>query len=67
MYMDLAATPGLAMVGCESCHGPGHAHAASPEKRKTVDDANASCHRCHTEETDPAFRFGKKWARIRHR
>jgi len=66
-YMDLAGTPGLAMVGCESCHGPGHEHAASPEKRKTVGDAKASCHRCHTEDTDPGFRFREKWARIRHR
>jgi hypothetical protein len=65
-YLDLEKTPDLARVGCESCHGPGREHAAGPEKRRTVGDAKASCFRCHTADTDPGFRFGEKWEKIRH-
>jgi DmsE family decaheme c-type cytochrome len=40
--------------GCESCHGPGEAHANDPEKVKPINlktaaagDANAQCQSCH--------------------
>jgi len=66
-YLDAARTPNLARVGCESCHGPGRMHAADAEEGKTVGNAKASCFRCHTEDTDPGFRFGERWERIRHK
>jgi DmsE family decaheme c-type cytochrome len=40
--------------GCESCHGPGEAHASDPEKVKPIQfdrvaatEANAQCQACH--------------------
>jgi DmsE family decaheme c-type cytochrome len=48
-----ARTP-MAQQGCESCHGPGEAHASDPEKVKPVqldkvaaNVANAQCQTCH--------------------
>jgi DmsE family decaheme c-type cytochrome len=48
-----ARTPAAAM-GCESCHGPGEAHASDPEKIKPVQfnklhasDVTATCGTCH--------------------
>ena len=44
----------MAQQGCESCHGPGEAHASDPEKVKPVQfdkvpaqQANAQCQTCH--------------------
>ena len=44
----------MATQGCESCHGPGEAHANDPEKVKPLQfnkasakDANARCETCH--------------------
>ena len=58
-------TPGLARVGCESCHGPGREHRERPAVR-TIALARDACTRCHTAETDPGFLFEEKWPRIRH-
>ena len=65
-FLSLVKTPELARVGCESCHGPGADHTASPRNR-TAGNARAACLDCHTADTDPAFDFEKKWPRIRHR
>ncbi len=56
----LALAPDLQTVGCEVCHGPGLAHAAS--KGEAVIRRNPGpevCLQCHTEENDDNFDFGR--------
>lgn len=46
-------------IGCESCHGPGSAHAAAPAKANIIIDRTAeACGSCHIRGTDNATRFG---------
>jgi hypothetical protein len=59
-------TPDLADVGCESCHGPGLAHAIDPFKVKMPKVGAQSCVPCHTSETSPGFSFEEYWPRIAH-
>jgi len=57
---DSARTAAVAMVGCESCHGPGSQHvtALMAEKKKTIDRGSAAtCLQCHTPATSPKFNF----------
>ncbi len=44
-----AATPQLAGIGCEDCHGPGSLHAASPSASniKLTPVAKQTCFNCH--------------------
>jgi hypothetical protein len=45
-------------VGCESCHGPGARHAASPEKVKlSAKVAESTCVGCHDRENSPHFAY----------
>lgn len=49
-------TEHLQGVGCETCHGPGRAHADNPQRgniRREVPDA--LCGQCHNEEHSPGF------------
>jgi hypothetical protein len=59
--------PGDAQAGvtCEACHGPGAAHVAA-DGRTPMEDAKASCLRCHVPEMSPAFDVLEKWPPIRH-
>jgi hypothetical protein len=59
-------TPQLADVGCESCHGPGAAHAASPHEVKLKPAGPESCAPCHTVGNSPNFDFLTYWRRIQH-
>lgn len=46
-------------IGCESCHGPGAAHASQPAKTNiTIDRTAEACGSCHIRGTDNATRFG---------
>lgn len=46
-------------IGCESCHGPGSAHAAAPAKANIIIDRTAeACGSCHIRGTDNATKFG---------
>ena len=52
--LDLA----LVNVGCESCHGPGAAHAKDPEKAGISRDApESTCVQCHSPEHSDLFDY----------
>jgi hypothetical protein len=59
-------TPNLADVGCESCHGPGAAHSAAPEKFPFARVGASACTSCHRPEQSPNFSFDPYWKRIQH-
>ena len=65
-FESLEATPGMAGVQCEACHGPGARHAQRPavEKMKKVEVKR--CTRCHDYNNDPEFSFEKRWPKISH-
>ena len=65
-FLSRARTPRLADVGCESCHGAGAAHAASPWRARLPKTGPAACKPCHTLENSPGFTFEKYWPRVRH-
>lgn len=64
-FVNASATPHLAGVQCESCHGNGFAHAKDP-KVKTDTVAKSTCRSCHTAEQTPEFEFTEFWGRIDH-
>jgi hypothetical protein len=63
-FLSLKATPGLANVQCESCHGPGREHAA--DFRPTAPVGADTCLRCHTHENSPLFDYEKYFEKIKH-
>jgi hypothetical protein len=65
-FQSRSSTPRLANVGCESCHGAGAAHAASPWKVRLPKVGRPACLPCHTLGNSPNFDFSRYWAKIRH-
>ena len=65
-FLSPKATPDLAAVGCESCHGPGAAHSASPKTIRLPNVTASTCAICHTTNTSPNFSFETFWPRIKH-
>jgi hypothetical protein len=69
-FVTHAATPELAGVGCERCHGPGSAHVQNPvgAKMGKVGDGLPSkvCTECHDFEQSPDFDYGRRWPIIEH-
>lgn len=66
-FINIKATPKFANVQCESCHGPGAEHAASPVKGKyPTPAAPASCAVCHDRDNSPDFVFAKYWPIVGH-
>ncbi|MBL8060705.1 MAG: cytochrome c family protein [Chthonomonas sp.] len=59
-------TPTLTDVGCESCHGPGKAHAMRPLVDKMHKIDGESCMKCHTANNSPRFNFDAYWKKIAH-
>ncbi len=61
MKQLLALPSSLQTVGCEACHGPGKAHADTPQGIKPVRRADKTvCLHCHTVKRDTAFDYEKK-------
>jgi hypothetical protein len=58
-FDDITKTPNLANAQCETCHGPGKLHAASPHKpnliRRVTDKVTDKwvCQQCHNVEATP--------------
>lgn len=68
-YIDLDATPHLANVQCESCHGAGRAHAESAGFEALANQdwrPQQMCAQCHVQKHSPAFDFDSYWPRIQH-
>jgi hypothetical protein len=79
-YLGLDTTPNLEAVGCESCHGPGEAHAAAElegkealkqELRKSMAVSKAEakqhvCSECHDVNNSPGFEFEAYWSDVAH-
>lgn len=73
-YISQDATPELANVQCENCHGPAKAHAADPVI-KPVPPAGSTarglpgegtCRTCHRGSHSPTFDFASYWPKILH-
>ncbi|MGD8376132.1 MAG: multiheme c-type cytochrome [Acidobacteriota bacterium] len=64
-FHNLKATPELADVQCEACHGPGGGHVENPS-RSYGSTGFADCVVCHTSENSPEFDPTSYWERIRH-
>ena len=55
-FVDVATTPNLVNVQCESCHGPGGEHAGAPSKTNIVRLVPSStCGGCHTGTHHPQY------------
>jgi len=65
-FKSPTSTPSLVGVGCESCHGPGKAHAAAPHKVRLPKVEGTTCMQCHTSNTSPNFSFATFWKKIKH-
>jgi len=65
-FRSREATPELADVGCESCHGPGDKHSRSPMIYRLKTAGKPSCLPCHKINHSPNFDFEKYWKQIEH-
>jgi hypothetical protein len=65
-FRSRSATPELANVGCESCHGPSANHVKQPKRHKPS-GASEACVTCHRSEHSPGFVFPKFWKTIEHK
>jgi len=65
-FYSQAKTPQLASVGCESCHGPGRAHALSPRRVSLIKASFKTCAGCHTLDNSPGFNVKEYWPQIYH-
>ena len=57
-FVDKSATPLLANVQCENCHGPAANHAANPDDPTVIPQAEIAatvCGGCHTGARQPTF------------
>lgn len=66
-FVSLFASPQLANVQCENCHGPRLAHTKDPlHAPKPKEPAHEVCVACHLGQHSPSFDFATYWARIKH-
>jgi predicted CXXCH cytochrome family protein len=65
-YVDENATPDLAGVQCENCHGAAAEHAAAPgdlDKRPTIELSAELCGGCHSDVHHPTY---EEWQLSKH-
>ncbi len=55
-FLNNEATPGLANVQCEACHGPGREHLQDFSKPMAA-ITEETCKKCHTAQNSPDFNF----------
>ncbi len=61
------ATPDLARVSCEACHGVGSNHVKNPQPGfGAIKSPRTFCLECHDKENSPRFDFDVYWPRIKH-
>ena len=65
-YESRAKTPELALVGCESCHGPGSNHVEAPGAGYGHVKTPDLCITCHDTPNSPQFAFDTYWPKIAH-
>ncbi|MBM4060344.1 MAG: hypothetical protein FJ265_04490 [Planctomycetes bacterium] len=69
-FVGPAATPHLAAVGCETCHGAGLAHVESDGEVRLgkvgAGTPSPACVACHDAEQSPDFVYGDRWPKIEH-
>jgi hypothetical protein len=73
-FVSAEATPLLAGVQCESCHGAAKRHQAEPERvrlptTRVIGGAHpeeSTCRTCHRGAHSPKFSFADYWPRIQH-
>ena len=65
-YVSLDATPNLAEIGCEMCHGPGYLH-LQDQTEPYLEPFN-KCANCHDHENSPAFdkEYEEYFKKIKH-
>lgn len=64
-FKNRVATPGLAGVQCEVCHGPGKDHARGFSAPSGPVDETI-CLKCHTKENSPEFDYNRYREKIIH-
>jgi len=64
-FRSTTATPELANVQCEACHGHGSGHLRDSSATYGA-VAPRTCFACHTRENSPEFSFFKYWNTIKH-
>ena len=68
-FVSRQASPWLAGVQCENCHGPRRRHVADPlasTKGALRGSAAGACAACHNATHSPTFDFDSFWKRIAH-
>jgi hypothetical protein len=66
-FVSANTSPELAVVGCESCHGPSAGHVAKSEVRTAYyEQARNHCVKCHDHDNSPDFEYATYWPRIEH-
>lgn len=63
-FISITATPELAGVQCEACHGPGKEHVKDFRPMRPVNEA--VCVTCHTQDNSPRFDYKTYHERIAH-
>jgi len=63
-FFSLEATPGLANVQCEECHGLNREHVTDFSAMRPITET--VCLKCHTKSNSPEFNFSEYLNKIKH-